>query len=211
MDVIQFRREDGGDAALWKAYFRRKTAKNRNRLVEYHLPMARHMANHFQRKRHISSWVFNFDDLFSEATIALCRAVEFFDPGRGVKFSTYACRGMYQQMTKFACEARNGIRGVQYPREDYPKIERLAVETDTRPAYDPPDNRLRPEISEDAQGVAEALKFLDKRDQRAIRMRHWDGMGLEEIGDQLGVSKERARQILLRAHAKLRRLGKLHT
>ena len=53
------------------------------------------------------------------------------------------------------------------------------------------------------------LEYLDPRERQIIRMRagldnHSEGMTLEEIGQQLGITKERVRQIQNRALEKLR-------
>lgn len=52
----------------------------------------------------------------------------------------------------------------------------------------------------------DALEHLSDREQKIIRDRHltYDGITLEELGSQLGVSKERVRQLESRAFKKIR-------
>jgi RNA polymerase sigma-B factor len=57
---------------------------DREALVERYLPLARHLA-----ARHTSGGE-PFDDVFQVACIGLIKAVERFDPARGVAFSSYA-------------------------------------------------------------------------------------------------------------------------
>ena len=61
-------------------------AGNREALIVAHLPLARGVA-----KRFLSTGV-AFDDLVQEACVGLLYAAAKFDPARGTRFMTYACR-----------------------------------------------------------------------------------------------------------------------
>jgi RNA polymerase primary sigma factor len=59
--------------------------------------------------------------------------------------------------------------------------------------------------------VNRLLEYLDPREREIIRMRagldsHAEGMTLEKIGEKLGITKERVRQLNVRAMKKLRSL-----
>jgi RNA polymerase sigma-B factor len=56
----------------------------RDQLVERFLPLARHLAARYDASGH------SYDDIFQVACLALVKAVERFDPERGVAFSSYA-------------------------------------------------------------------------------------------------------------------------
>jgi RNA polymerase sigma factor (sigma-70 family) len=63
-----------------------------------------------------------------------------------------------------------------------------------------------------ADQLLRLLMFLDPREQHIIRMRtglngNTNGVSLENIGKQIGVSKERVRQLHARALKKLRNLA----
>lgn len=64
----------------------------------------------------------DFPDLISEGNMALLRAVDKFDVGRGFKFSTYACRAILKAFS------RQGIKFTKhrqmFPAEFDPKLER---------------------------------------------------------------------------------------
>ena len=66
-----------GLAARWVA--------ERNAFLEAHLGLVRHVVN-----RHGWSAGVSREDLIQEGQLALCRAVERFDPDRGARFSSYA-------------------------------------------------------------------------------------------------------------------------
>ena len=56
----------------------------RNRLVELNLPLVEYLARRFRDRGE------PLDDLIQVATIGLIKAIDRFDPNRGVEFSTYA-------------------------------------------------------------------------------------------------------------------------
>ena len=144
------------------------------------------------------------DDLFervSDGNYALIRAVDRFDYARGNKFSTYASWAII-----------NGLR-----RRKREKIERgrfvtghaamLRSTADTRA-----DEHDHEKTQKECQCQVERwLGRLDDRERRIIASRYGiggaDEMTLKQIGKELGITKERVRQIETRAHQKLRGLA----
>ena len=79
-----------------------------------------------------------------------------------------------------------------------------------------PDNRtdeqeLLSTAEQAAHRVNRLLEYLDPREREIIRMRagldNSEGMTLEEIGQRLGITKERVRQLNVRIMKKLRDLA----
>jgi RNA polymerase sigma factor (sigma-70 family) len=153
-------------------------------------------------KRH-SGQTDNFFELLSDGNMSLIRAVEKFDFGRGFKFSTYASWAI---MKNFA----RSIPEEKHRRERYVTGHEDLFES-------APDNR-----SDEQEAVASAeqaahrvnrlLDYLDERERQIIRMRAGldDGqkpMTLEEIGQKMGITKERVRQLNVRIMKKLRDLA----
>src|SRR5689334_24973649 len=58
--------------------------KLRNELIEAHKPLASHLARRFANRGE------PFDDLLQVAYLGMLKAVERFDPERGLEFSTFA-------------------------------------------------------------------------------------------------------------------------
>lgn len=143
-------------------------------------------------------------DLFekvSEGNVSLMRAVEKFDYTRGFKFSTYATWAI----------KKNFIRSYGMAMKHAERFRTGHDELlDTRVAY-----RANPRVELDAQRqreeeVARLLEDLPDREREIIRSRFGMTPGeepktLQEVGDELGVSKERVRQLESRAMQKLRR------
>jgi len=72
---------------LWDAFQKHGDESARDQLLSQHLPLVHHVAR--QVLRTLSVQV-ELDDLVSAGSVGLINAVESFDPGRGLAFSTYA-------------------------------------------------------------------------------------------------------------------------
>jgi len=73
------------EIGLWRRYRQRETGA-RDALILHYAPLVTFWVKKIARK---TSWA-NTDDLVQDGTIGLIKAVEKFDPERGLEFSTYA-------------------------------------------------------------------------------------------------------------------------
>jgi RNA polymerase primary sigma factor len=146
------------------------------------------------------------DDLFervSDGNYAMIRAAEGFDFSRGNKFSTYATWAIRNHFLRAFREKNR-----RQPRLLFGHDEVLVVEAD------PGRNDLeRSELQERRQeAFARLLARLDDRERRIIVGRFGIGGGpaqtLNQLGKELGISRERIRQIEARARDKLRMLAR---
>jgi RNA polymerase primary sigma factor len=145
----------------------------------------------------------DFADLVSEGNMALLRAVDKFDAGRGYKFSTYACRAILKAFS------RQGMKLSKYrqrfPTDFDPKLEK--------------SNFLEVKRSSFEKDAAEEVKRIvienraDLSDVERTVIEHRFGlesgelekpMTLEQVGQIIGVTKERVRQIQNKAMEKIR-------
>ncbi len=145
----------------------------------------------------------NFFELLSDGNISLMRAVEKFDYFRGNKFSTYATWSLI----------KNFARSI--PDEIHRK-ERFA--TGNEEVFDMTEDRRTNEkellaAAEQATvNVNRLLDYLDPREREIIRLRAGldnakEGLTLEKIGERLGITKERVRQLNVKAMKKLRTIA----
>ncbi|MEZ6131523.1 MAG: sigma-70 family RNA polymerase sigma factor [Planctomycetaceae bacterium] len=153
-------------------------------------------------KRHLKPGV-NFFELVSDGNMSLIRAIEKFDYARGNKFSTYASWAIM----------KNYARSV--PAE-HTRLDRFRTGFDEI-FYDSEDGRgsaFAEELTNKSQrdAIMEILKELNGRERKVISCRYGLGKGsepetLEQVGNRLGVTKERVRQIEVRTLEKLRRIA----
>lgn len=112
-----------GDARLWEAYSASRSAADRDRLVEYYLPLAD--ATAARAAAHLPPHV-DREAIRGDARVALIQAVERFEPKRGLAFSTFAVhriRGMIFDRLRAADHAPRTVRILQRRRRA--AIERL--------------------------------------------------------------------------------------
>jgi RNA polymerase primary sigma factor len=150
-------------------------------------------------KRHVMADQ-NFFELVSDGNVSLLRAAEKFDFARGNKFSTYASWAI---MKNFARTIPGEYRQQDRFRTSHEELFAITQE-----------KRANPVLAENAQKdrvakITRILKRLDDREQKIIIGRFGldhsrEPQTLKEVGVQLGVTKERIRQIEARALGKLR-------
>jgi RNA polymerase primary sigma factor len=145
----------------------------------------------------------DFADLISEGNMALLRSVDKFDCGRGFKFSTYACRAILKAFS------RHGVKHSKY-RQRFP--------TDFDPAMEK-SNHLETVRATHEKESADEVKHIvltnraELTDVERTVIHHRFALNvaandspltLEQVGQIIGVTKERVRQIQNKALEKIR-------
>jgi RNA polymerase primary sigma factor len=148
----------------------------------------------------------NFFELLSDGNMSLIRAVEKFDFGRGFKFSTYASWAIMKNFARSIPDERHRRERFVTGHEEV-----FEVAPDTRTD----EHEIVASQERASHSVNRLLEYLEPREREIIRMRAGldngaDGMTLEKIGEKLGITKERVRQLNVRAMKKLRSLVEQH-
>ncbi|MDZ4753907.1 MAG: sigma-70 family RNA polymerase sigma factor [Phycisphaerae bacterium] len=145
----------------------------------------------------------DFADLISEGNMALLRSVDKFDCARGFKFSTYACRAILKAFS------RHGIKFSKY-RQRFP--------TDFDPAMEKGNHLETLRATHERESAAEVKHIVltnraDLSDVERTVIDHRFNLNgtseqppltLEQVGQIIGVTKERVRQIQNKALEKIR-------
>jgi RNA polymerase primary sigma factor len=171
----------------------------RNRLVEANLRL---VVSTLKRRLRPGS---DLSERVSDGNFALLLAVDRFDFARGNRFSTYATWAIINEV-------------VRYDRKERRRRDRsVARHLDSLASPDSESERYEQDEAQHQRGAAveRILGRLEWRERRILENRH--GIGgvpertLRQIGLDLGISKERVRQIEQRAHAKIRGLACLES
>jgi RNA polymerase primary sigma factor len=141
----------------------------------------------------------DFFELVSDGNMSLIHAVEKFDFSRGFKFSTYASWAIIKNFARASAEDKR-----QRNRFATGHDELFEAAADHRTdEYEYESDRRRTK-----QTVQRVLSRLSDRERQIMTSRFGlggaDELTLERIGRNLGISKERVRQIESRAERKLR-------
>lgn len=168
----------------------------RNQIVQSNLRLvvavAKRFADNFSR----------LEDLVSEAHLPLIRAVELFDFSRGYRFSTYATWAVRNHFVRSIAEQRK-----QQTR--YTTIESYVFDQAARKSSPSEDSEAQ--LDRRRQVIEKYLRQLPEREQSVLCARFGIGESepqtLSQIGREMGISKERVRQLSLRALERLQTLA----
>lgn len=171
-----------------------EAVKTKNQVVQANLRLVVSIA-----KRHVTGSE-DFFGLVSDGNMSLIRAVEKFDYSRGNKFSTYASWAImknYARTIPDEFKQRDRYRTSQeelFMAHEDERSDQVELES---------QQKMR------ALAVGRILSRLDEREQKIIISRFGldyaqEPLTLKEVGAEMGVTKERVRQIEARALSKLR-------
>ncbi|HXD57355.1 MAG TPA: SigB/SigF/SigG family RNA polymerase sigma factor [Thermoleophilaceae bacterium] len=121
LDRLLFRRyQEDGDLAA------------RRELIERYLPLARSVARRYDRRSE------SFDDLVQVASLGLVKAIDRFEPERGLAFSTYAVPTMLGELRRHFRDSRWALHVPREMQERVLKVnaavERLSGELGVSPS-----------------------------------------------------------------------------
>lgn len=193
-----------------RAYIELAQAGNieaRNRLIETNWPFiwSRCIAFVGRRQR------YKAEDLVGEAVLGYVAAIEKYDATRGTRLSTVGSWYIFNALANFERSNRSVIRvphWILVPAKNKPPRQRFVDQAKQCLRVGVIEggiagnlvrnNRIEPTEAIDATTVREidaALPRLETRLRDLLDMRFTRGMTLHEIGERLGVTKERARQL----------------
>jgi len=162
------------------------------------------------------------EDLIQEGSIGLIMAAQRYDPARGARFATYAYYWIRQKMMRALYTNWSLIRWPVYKASELvranlaaearalPYAERALMGWNGRePLSVGPFDRVQSGFDVlKLQALMTAVGTLTDRQKTVVQLRYGlDGARvhtLREIGDQLGISRERVRQIEMQALERLR-------
>lgn len=145
-----------------------------------------------------------FEDLYQSGYLAMVSAVNTYDPAAGCAFSTwfmYHLKNAFAEATgyrtqKGRCEPLNNYLSLDTPLTDDADSDDLMDVV-----ADPAGLQWRESLEESMwqkqlqEAVGVALSTVPEHYREILRLRYWENMTLEDIGDLRGISNERVRQM----------------
>ncbi|MBI2760623.1 MAG: FliA/WhiG family RNA polymerase sigma factor [Chloroflexi bacterium] len=162
-------------AEAWKSYLEHGDAASRDQIIIQHTPLVKYVIGRLAI--HLPQ-VLDFEDLLGYGTLGLIQAFERFDPGRGVKFESYAV----MRIRGAILDALRSLRGLPQSVTDKAKrLQRAAIELETTLGRPPTDDEL-----------AMALNIsTDQLNQQMVDA-SWVTVSLDNIMDNQGDGDIRA-------------------
>jgi RNA polymerase sigma-B factor len=124
----------------------------RDRIVEQHMALVRHLAKRFVRQAG------SIDDLVQAGSIALLRAIDGFDPDLGFRFSTYAASAIIGELKRYLRDKGWAVRPPRRLQELYLEIGQVTAELTQRLGRSPTVAELAREVGASESDVLEAME-----------------------------------------------------
>lgn len=185
---------------LWKQYKDNNDIDARNKLVSANLKFVASIA-----KRYVGMGL-SYGELIAEGNIGLIKALDNFDGDKGFKIISYSVWWIKQAILE-AIKKRNVIDAEDLPSLKI-KDEMEVVEAQETEEYSFDEEEKTDKIHDEKKMVGLLMNFLSDKERNIIEdyygLNGKKAKTLEEIGNELGISKERVRQINKKSFLKMR-------
>ena len=152
--MANYQQSPPGEAErLLAEYAERPTQALRDRLVEMHLYIAAIIARKFSGRG------VDYDDLYQVASLALVKALERYDPARGIRFASFATPNMVGEVKNYFRDKSRAIRAPRRGAELARMIERATGELAQKLGRMPRADELADALDVPEDAVLEALEL----------------------------------------------------
>jgi RNA polymerase sigma-B factor len=138
------------DTAVFDRYRHDHDAATREELVERHLPLARHLARRYKGRGEI-------DDLNQVAAFALVKAIDRFDPDRGLAFTSFAVPTILGELKRYFRDHGWAVRVPRDVQELKLRLDRTVEAMTSEIGRSPTPDELADRLGVTAEQVIEAL------------------------------------------------------
>jgi RNA polymerase sigma-B factor len=173
------------DRALFARYLDKRDPVDREMLVERFLPLARQLARRYQRTDE------PFDDLFQVACLGLVKAIDRFDLGRDVAFSSYAVPTILGEIKRYFRDRTWSVRVPRDLQELALRVDRTVADLSLGLHRQPTVDELAAKVGADQGDVLEALEASGAYRATSLEAPRGDDEegGGETLGDILGTEE----------------------
>jgi RNA polymerase sigma-B factor len=139
------------DAAIFDRYRRNRDPATREELANRYLPLARHLARRYRSRGA------DLDDLNQVAAVALLKAIERFDPDRGLAFSTFAVPTILGELKRYFRDLGWTVRVPRDVQELKLRLDQMTETLTSELGRSPTPAELADRTSATVEQVLEAL------------------------------------------------------
>ena len=150
----------------------------RSRLIEAHLGLAEHLARRFAHRGEA------YDDLVQVSSLALVKAVDRFDPDRGVEFTTFATRTIIGELKRHFRDRGWAVRAPRRIQELYLHIGQAIATLSQEKGRSPGIKEIAVATGASEDDVIEALEAGQGYRSASLDAPGPDG---EALGSRLGM------------------------
>jgi RNA polymerase sigma-B factor len=169
------------ETALFRRYCTTRDPSLREELVRNYLPLARTIARRYESRR------VPIEDLMQVAAIGLMKAIDRYEPERGIAFSSYAVPTMVGEVQR---HFRDHSWGVRPPRELQERAQRVLNanrDLGAELGRPPTTGELAARLQLSLEQVVDALQACQARDLTSLDRPRTVGEDTEStIGDTMG-------------------------
>jgi RNA polymerase sigma-B factor len=165
-------------ADLFRCYQRDGDLHARRQLIERYLPLARSLARRYERRGE------SFDDLVQVASLGLIKAIDRFEPERGLNFSSYAVPTMLGELRRYFRDSGWALhvpRGMQeLVLRVNGAVERLSGELGSSPSPQQIADELNLTVEEVLEALAANAAYDTAPLDTPLRSRDDEGQSIAE-------------------------------
>jgi RNA polymerase sigma-B factor len=165
---------------MFAEYARTGDVALRDQLVTAHLGLAAYLARRFANRGQ------PLDDLVQVASLGLLKAVDRFDPGLGIEFSTYATTTIVGELKRHLRDRGWAVRAPRRMQELYLTLSQVVDTLGQELGHSPTIAELATEVQASEEDVLEALEAGQAYRFASIDAPRSDSDSQEALGERLG-------------------------
>ena len=142
------------DAELFERWQQDQDTRAREELVDRYMPLARSLARRYASARE------PIDDLVQVASLGLVKAVDRFDPTRGLRFSSYAVPTILGEIKRYFRDTGWAVHVPRSAQEDALELQRVQAKLTARTGRPPSVNELAEFMELPVEEVLDRLEIV---------------------------------------------------
>ena len=168
------------DDTLFRRYRAERTSALRRELVERWMPLARQLAAHYRVRDEA------YEDLLQVASLGLLKAINGYDPDRGIAFSSYAVPTILGEVRRYFRDKAWSVRVPRALQELALDVEKCATRMTTELGRAPTVDELAEQLDTTAEAVLEAKQAGDAYSATSLESSRGEDPDAPTLGDTLG-------------------------